>query len=155
VPVVQRSCVQRGHVYKAGNRGRQVWYGRYREPVLQEGQWVRKNSGPEKIRPPKISSSRLGQGREDSQTARAEFWPTTTASPRRAGAQGSHSFLELITSSQSPPPSRHFPTTFARSLGLHFSRFSPLTFRRPVRLRRAEAASAVEDSSGRSSQPSR
>src|SRR2546428_6352037 len=34
--------------------------------------------------------------------------PTTTASPRRAGVQGSRSFLESITSSQFPPPSRHF-----------------------------------------------
>src|SRR5947209_5321860 len=30
--------------------------------------------------------------------------PTTTASPRRAGVQGSRSFLESITSSQSPRP---------------------------------------------------
>ncbi len=41
VPVVQRSCIQRGHVYKTGKRGRQVWYGRYREPVFENGQWKR------------------------------------------------------------------------------------------------------------------
>lgn len=41
VPVVQRNCVQRGHVYKTGKRGRQVWYGRYREPVFQGDQWKR------------------------------------------------------------------------------------------------------------------
>jgi len=41
VPVVQRNCIQRGHVYKAGKRGRQVWYGRYREPVFENGQWKR------------------------------------------------------------------------------------------------------------------
>ncbi len=41
VPVVQRSCTQRGHVYKTGKRGRQVWYGRYREPVFENGQWKR------------------------------------------------------------------------------------------------------------------
>ncbi len=41
VPVVQRSRVQRGHVYKAGKRGRQVWYGRYREPVFEDGRWKR------------------------------------------------------------------------------------------------------------------
>src|SRR5713226_2073272 len=41
VPVVQRRCIQRGHVYKAGKRGRQVWYGRYREPLLEDGQWRR------------------------------------------------------------------------------------------------------------------
>ena len=40
-PVVQRSCVQRGHVYRTGKRGRQVWYGRYREPIFQDGQWKR------------------------------------------------------------------------------------------------------------------
>src|SRR6266852_8457054 len=40
-PVVQRSCIQRGHVYKAGKRGRQVWYGRYREPVFEDGKWKR------------------------------------------------------------------------------------------------------------------
>jgi integrase len=39
--VVQRSCIQRGHVYKTGKRGRQVWYGRYREPVFENGQWKR------------------------------------------------------------------------------------------------------------------
>ena len=39
VPVVQRNCIQRGHVYKAGKRGRQVWYGRYREPVFEQGEW--------------------------------------------------------------------------------------------------------------------
>jgi integrase len=38
-PVVQRSCIQRGHVYKTGKRGRQVWYGRYREPVFEDGRW--------------------------------------------------------------------------------------------------------------------
>src|SRR5713101_2913215 len=41
VPVVQRNCIQRGHVYKTGKRGRQVWYGRYREPVFENGQWRR------------------------------------------------------------------------------------------------------------------
>lgn len=41
VPVVQRNCLQRGHVYKAGKRGRQVWYGRYREPLFEDGQWRR------------------------------------------------------------------------------------------------------------------
>jgi len=41
VPVVHRSCLQRGHVYKAGKRGRQVWYGRYREPLFEDGQWRR------------------------------------------------------------------------------------------------------------------
>ena len=41
VPVVQRRYVQRGHVYKTGKRGRQVWYGRYREPVFENGQWKR------------------------------------------------------------------------------------------------------------------
>ena len=41
VPVVQRSCLQRGHVYNAGKRGRQVWYGRYREPLFEDGQWRR------------------------------------------------------------------------------------------------------------------
>jgi integrase len=41
VPVVQRNCIQRGHVYKAGKRGRQVWYGRYREPVFEDGKWKR------------------------------------------------------------------------------------------------------------------
>ena len=41
VPVVQRSCIQRGHVCKTGMRGRQVWYGRYREPVFENGQWKR------------------------------------------------------------------------------------------------------------------
>src|SRR3989442_9241476 len=41
VPVVQRSCIQRGHVYKTGKRGRQVWYGRYREPVFEKGKWKR------------------------------------------------------------------------------------------------------------------
>src|SRR6266700_6582870 len=38
-PVVQRKCIQRGHVYKTGRRGSQVWYGRYREPVFLDGQW--------------------------------------------------------------------------------------------------------------------
>lgn len=37
--VVQRRCVQRGHVYKTGRRGSQVWYGRYREPAFIDGQW--------------------------------------------------------------------------------------------------------------------
>ena len=41
VPVVQRRCIQRGHVYKTGKRGRQVWYGRYREPVFEHGKWKR------------------------------------------------------------------------------------------------------------------
>ena len=41
VPVVQRNCLQRGHVYKTGKRGRQVWYGRYREPVFEDGKWRR------------------------------------------------------------------------------------------------------------------
>src|SRR5216684_8912954 len=41
VPVVQRNCIQRGHVYKTGKRGRQVWYGRYREPVFENGLWRR------------------------------------------------------------------------------------------------------------------
>ena len=41
VPVVQRNSIQRGHVYKTGKRGRQVWYGRYREPVFEKGQWKR------------------------------------------------------------------------------------------------------------------
>ncbi len=41
MPVVQRNCIQRGHVYKTGKRGRQVWYGRYREPVFEDGQWKR------------------------------------------------------------------------------------------------------------------
>jgi len=41
VPVVQRRRIQRGHVYKTGKRGRQVWYGRYREPVFEDGQWKR------------------------------------------------------------------------------------------------------------------
>ncbi len=41
VPVVQRNCIQRGHVYKTGKRGRQVWYGRFREPVFENGQWKR------------------------------------------------------------------------------------------------------------------
>ncbi len=40
-PVVQRSRIQRGHVYRTGKRGRQVWYGRYREPVFANGQWKR------------------------------------------------------------------------------------------------------------------
>jgi integrase len=40
-PVVQRSCIQRGHVYKTGKRGRQVWYGRYPEPVFEDGKWKR------------------------------------------------------------------------------------------------------------------
>lgn len=39
--MVQRSSLQRGHVYKAGKRGRQVWYGRYREPVFENGGWKR------------------------------------------------------------------------------------------------------------------
>ncbi len=39
--MVQRSCIQRGHVYKTGKRGRQVWYGRYREPVFENGHWKR------------------------------------------------------------------------------------------------------------------
>lgn len=41
VPVVQRRYVQKGHVYKTGKRGRQVWYGRYREPVFESGEWKR------------------------------------------------------------------------------------------------------------------
>ena len=41
VPVVQRNCIQRGHVYKTGKRGRQVWYGRFREPLFANGQWKR------------------------------------------------------------------------------------------------------------------
>lgn len=41
VPVVQRNCIQRGHVYKTGKRGRQVWYGRHREPVFENGNWKR------------------------------------------------------------------------------------------------------------------
>ena len=41
VPVVRRSYLQRGHVYKTGKRGRRVWYGRYREPVFEHGQWKR------------------------------------------------------------------------------------------------------------------
>ena len=41
VPVVQRNSIQRGHVYRTGKRGRQVWYGRYREPVFENGQWKR------------------------------------------------------------------------------------------------------------------
>src|SRR5712692_2805932 len=41
VSVVQRSCIQRGHVYKTGKRGRQVWCGRYREPVFEDGHWKR------------------------------------------------------------------------------------------------------------------
>ncbi len=41
MPVVQRNCIQRGHVYKTGKRGRQVWYGRYREPVFENGKWKR------------------------------------------------------------------------------------------------------------------
>ena len=41
VSVVHRSCLQRGHVYKTGKRGRQVWYGRYREPVFENGKWKR------------------------------------------------------------------------------------------------------------------
>src|SRR5712692_10784771 len=40
-PVVQRSRIQRGHVYRTGKRGRQVWYGRYREPIFENGQWKR------------------------------------------------------------------------------------------------------------------
>ncbi len=40
-PVVQRSRIQRGHVYRTGKRGRQVWYGRYREPAFRNGQWKR------------------------------------------------------------------------------------------------------------------
>ena len=39
--MVQRSCIQRGHVYKTGKRGRQVWCGRYREPVFEDGHWKR------------------------------------------------------------------------------------------------------------------
>jgi len=41
VPVVLRNCIQRGHVYKTGKRGRQVWYGRYRESVFENAQWRR------------------------------------------------------------------------------------------------------------------
>ena len=41
VPVVQRGYLQRGHVYRTGKRGRQVWYGRYRESVFEKGQWKR------------------------------------------------------------------------------------------------------------------
>jgi integrase len=39
--VVQRRSIQHGHVYKTGKRGRQVWYGRYREPVFEDGHWKR------------------------------------------------------------------------------------------------------------------
>jgi integrase len=39
--VVQRSCIQRGHVYRTGKRGRQVWYGRFGEPVFEDGTWKR------------------------------------------------------------------------------------------------------------------
>jgi integrase len=39
--VVQRNCIQRGHVYKTGKRGRKVWYGRYREPIFENGKWKR------------------------------------------------------------------------------------------------------------------
>ena len=28
-------------MYKTGKRGRQVWYGRFREPVFENGQWKR------------------------------------------------------------------------------------------------------------------
>ena|SRR5207245_1656048 len=51
--------------------------------------------------------------------------PTTTASPRRAGVQGSRSFLESITSSQSPRPTRHFPTTFRPPFRSSFLPLSP------------------------------
>ena len=87
-PVVQRRCIQRGHVYKTGRRGSQVWYGRYREPVFMDGQWrqVQRNV--------RLGSDGELQTRRDAVMALGRLLQLVSYEPRAEAFLLAHDFIE-------------------------------------------------------------
>ena len=88
VPVVQRNCVQRGHVYKTGKRGRQVWYGRYREPVFQGDQWKRV------LRNVRLGTTIELPAQRDALMALAQILQTVQPGSRSEAFYSLHEFIE-------------------------------------------------------------
>ncbi len=88
MPVVQRRYVQRGHVYKTGKRGRQVWYGRYREPVFENGQWKRA------LRNVRLGTTTELPTRWDALMALAQMLPEVQGSRRAEAYLPAREFVE-------------------------------------------------------------